>query len=88
MVSADTATATLAKGICSGLFLRFAAVPFRYSRLGVARSGNNQQLWISNASVMLNMALAPLMIFGVGPWRGLGVTGAGSPLSSPSSSQM
>src|SRR5438094_8061585 len=77
-LSADTATAILAKAyllwFLPGLLLQFplGALGSALRATGIIKPAVRFQV----LSVLLNIVLAPLLIFGIGPWPKLGVTGA------------
>src|SRR6184192_3850423 len=77
-LSADTATADLAKAYLAW-FLPALLLQFPLVALGSALRATGiikPAVGFQVLSVFLNIVLAPLLIFGIGPWPKLGVTGA------------
>jgi putative MATE family efflux protein len=77
-LSADTATADLAK-IYLNWFIPAMALQFPLVTLSsVLRATGMMKpaVGLQVLSVMLNIVLAPLLIFGIGPWPRMGVSGA------------
>src|SRR6266853_1909789 len=77
-LSADTATADLAKAYLAW-FLPALLLQFPLVALGSALRATGiikPAVGFQVLSVFFNIVLAPLLIFGIGPWPKLGVTGA------------
>src|SRR6478609_4950052 len=77
-LSADTATADLAKAYLTW-FLPALLLQFPLVTLGSALRATGiikPAVGLQVLSVFLNIVLAPLFIFGIGPWPKMGVTGA------------
>jgi Na+-driven multidrug efflux pump len=85
-LSADAATATLAKGYLLW-FIPALVLQFPLVGLGSALRATGiikPAVGLQVLSVALNIVLAPLLIFGIGPWPRLGVPARRWPVSSPS----
>jgi putative MATE family efflux protein len=77
-LSADAATAALAKAYLRW-FIPALVLQFPLIALGAALRATGiikPAVGFQVLSVLLNIVLAPLLIFGIGPWPRLGVTGA------------
>ena len=77
-MSADAATAALAADYLLW-FIPASALQFAMATMAAALRGTGNfkpGVVVQTATVLLNIALAPIFIFGWGPWPALGVTGA------------